>query len=88
MKVYAKNDDIRKYIRHWPTNMKFNDEGVAEWPDDQFTRRRLRDGDITLEAPQRERQQSDRAQEQQAAEGQHNRGRRQLPKPDQATQAE
>jgi len=50
MKVYAKNENIRKYIWHPTGKLRFNDAGEATWPDDQFTRRRLRDGDITLEA--------------------------------------
>jgi len=53
MKVYALKDNVKKYIRHVPTGYKFNDDGVADWPDDQFTRRRLRDGDIALEPPKR-----------------------------------
>jgi len=49
MKVYATKDNVKKFIRHVPTGYAFNEEGVSDWPDDQFTRRRLRDGDISLE---------------------------------------
>ena len=49
MKVYAASDDIKKYIKHPFGVTQFDADGLAEWPDDQFTRRRLRDGDITLE---------------------------------------
>jgi hypothetical protein len=47
MRVRAKNDVIAKHIRHLPTGLKFRD-GVAEWPDDQFTQRRIRDGDVEV----------------------------------------
>jgi hypothetical protein len=48
MKVFPKNDDIRRVMAH-PTAGKFRAEGPAEWPDDSFTHRRIRDGDVTLE---------------------------------------
>jgi hypothetical protein len=48
MKVFPKNDDIRRVLFH-PTAGKFRAEGSAEWPDDSFTNRRIRDGDITPE---------------------------------------
>lgn len=49
VKVTAKNETIAKLIKH-PNGKSFKDDGTAEWPDDQFTKRRLRDGDITVEA--------------------------------------
>jgi hypothetical protein len=51
MKVYAKNDDIKKNIKHPTGPIRFNEDGSANWPDDQFTRRRIRDGDVTTEPP-------------------------------------
>jgi len=48
MKVRAKNDDIRKILRH-PTGGAFREDGSAEWPDDSFTHRRVADGDVTVE---------------------------------------
>jgi hypothetical protein len=45
--------DVRKYLVHPLRNMAFPQEpgtGV-QWPNDKFTARRLRDGDITREAP-------------------------------------
>jgi len=51
MKVYALKDNVKKFIKHPSAAMQFNEDGVADWPDDQFTRRRLRDGDISLQAP-------------------------------------
>jgi len=53
MKVYALKDNVKKFIKHVPTGYKFDANGVSDWPDDQFTRRRLRDGDISLEPPKR-----------------------------------
>jgi len=53
MKVYALKDNVKKFVRHVPTGYKFDVNGVSDWPDDQFTRRRIRDGDISLEAPKR-----------------------------------
>jgi hypothetical protein len=48
MKVLPKNDDIRRVLFH-PNAGKFRAEGPAEWPDDSFTNRRIKDGDITKE---------------------------------------
>jgi hypothetical protein len=48
MKVKAKNDDIRKILKH-PTGGAFREDGTAEWPDDSFTHRRITDGDVTAE---------------------------------------
>ena len=53
MKVYALKDNVKKFIRHMPTGYRFDENGVSDWPDDQFTRRRIRDGDISLEPPQK-----------------------------------
>ena len=52
-KVYAQSENLKKHPRfRWhPLGTLFDSNGMAEWPDDAFTHRRLRDGDITLEAP-------------------------------------
>ena len=50
MKVWPKNDQVRKYIKH-PTARGFRPEGPAEWPADVFTFRLLQDGDITTADP-------------------------------------
>ena len=42
---------IRKLVRHPFGITQFDRDGKASWPADQFTYRRLRDGDITLEPP-------------------------------------
>jgi hypothetical protein len=56
VRVLPKNDDIRKYIRHPKTRVGWLTEGSAEWPNDAFTKRRIADGDVTIEraAPQGE----------------------------------
>jgi hypothetical protein len=48
MKVFPKNDDVRRVLYH-PTAGKFRAEGAADWPDDSFTNRRIKDGDIYKE---------------------------------------
>jgi hypothetical protein len=50
MKVYPRDETIRKIIRH-PSTGPFPAEGPAEWPDDSYTARRIQDGDVTTEAP-------------------------------------
>jgi hypothetical protein len=50
-KVYALKDHVRRSIFHPLGRIKFNVNGEAEWPLDQFTIRRVKDGDISLEPP-------------------------------------
>lgn len=50
-KVYAANDTIKRLIFHPAVKQPFGEDGSANWPDDQFTQRRVRDGDVTLEPP-------------------------------------
>ena len=47
MQVWPKNDAMRKVLRH-VNGTGFRAEGPAEWPDDSFTARRVRDGDVSL----------------------------------------
>ena len=49
VRVLPKNPLIRKYLKHEPTKIRFREEGSVEWPLDNFTIRRLRDGDVTIE---------------------------------------
>jgi hypothetical protein len=49
VRVLPKNDEMRKYLKHGGTRVGFLAEGSVEWPNDQFTRRRLKDGDVILE---------------------------------------
>ncbi len=48
MKVFPKNDDVRRVLYH-PAAGPFRAEGPAEWPDDAFTNRRIADGDVYKE---------------------------------------
>jgi hypothetical protein len=57
MKVWPKDEAMRKLLKH-PVAGAFHEEGPSEWPDDQFTTRRLRDGDVTLAEPKAEQQPS------------------------------
>jgi len=47
IKVRAKNETIAKWIKH-PNRAGFTKEGIGFWPNDTFTQKRLRDGDISL----------------------------------------
>lgn len=51
MKVWPKNETIRKILRHPLGKVGFHEQGPIEWPDDTFTYRRLQEGDITTEEP-------------------------------------
>jgi hypothetical protein len=50
IKVRAANDTVKRLVKH-PHGGGFKSDGTAMWPQDNFTTRRLKDGDITLEAP-------------------------------------
>jgi hypothetical protein len=45
--VNPKDETVRKNIKH-PRGIAFRPTGSIEWPDDKFTKRRLRDGTVTL----------------------------------------
>jgi hypothetical protein len=49
VRVVPRTDDIRKYLKHPTTRVGFLAEGASEWPNDQFTRRRIADGDVSIE---------------------------------------
>ena len=66
LKVTPKNDTLRKLLKH-PRAGGFRKEGPAEWPDDSFTKRRLRDGDITVEGNAPHERRSHRKQDESAA---------------------
>jgi hypothetical protein len=51
MRVFALKENVRKFIFHPRTRARFNDAGEAVWPLDQFTVRRIRDGDVSLTPP-------------------------------------
>lgn len=54
MKVFPTSEQKRKALKH-PTAGGFREVGPAEWPDDPWTYRRVRDGDVTTEAPHEEK---------------------------------
>ena len=49
VRVVPVNDTLRKYLKHGITKVGFLAEGSSEWPNDQFTRNRIREGVITIE---------------------------------------
>jgi hypothetical protein len=50
VRVTPTRDELRKVLRHPANNIPFGKTGSVEWPNDQFTKRRVRDGDVTVEA--------------------------------------
>lgn len=48
--VWPKNESTRRILKH-TNGIGFPAQGAAIWPDDAFTRRRLRDGDVVLANP-------------------------------------
>ena len=48
VRVNPRDESIRKLIRHPLRGRGFPSTGSVEWPLDTFTRRRIRDGDVTL----------------------------------------
>lgn len=47
-RVKALKDHVKKSIKHAKTGRGFDENGEANWPDDSFTMRRVRDGDIEI----------------------------------------
>lgn len=52
IRVLPANKDMLKLLRHPAKPQAFVEGHSMEWPLDQFTRRRIRDGDITIEEGQ------------------------------------
>jgi len=50
MRVWPKNEEMKRMLRH-ANGTGFREDGTADWPDDSFTARRVRDGDILLKEP-------------------------------------
>ena len=71
VRVNPRDDVIRRDIKHGVAGIRFPVEGSVEWPLDQFTKRRLRDGSVTMET---EEQKKDR-ENQRASEDQRSRER-------------
>jgi hypothetical protein len=53
VRVVPTSEEKRKALRRLPDRIGFLEEGSVEWPNDTFTRNRIRDGDVTLEEPQK-----------------------------------
>jgi hypothetical protein len=51
VRVIPRDEGIRKLLRHPLRGRGFPSTGSVEWPLDTFTRRRIRDGDVTVEKP-------------------------------------
>jgi hypothetical protein len=49
VRVVPRTPEIRKYLKHPATRVGFLAEGSSEWPNDQFTRRRIMEGVISVE---------------------------------------
>lgn len=49
VRVLPANDAIRAAIKHPTGGIAFPASGSVDWPLDQFTKRRIRDGDVTIE---------------------------------------
>jgi len=55
MKVWAANEDMLKYLKHPITKVGFIDMNTpANWPNDSFTYRRIRDGDVLVDQPEKQ----------------------------------
>jgi hypothetical protein len=52
VRVMPRDDTMRDLLKH-PRAGKFRSSGSMEWPNDTFTKRRLADGSVTLEAPRK-----------------------------------
>jgi hypothetical protein len=48
VRVVPASDDLRRVLKH-PRGVGFPSQGSAEWPNDTFTKRRLKEGVVTLE---------------------------------------
>jgi hypothetical protein len=59
VRVTPASDELRKALKH-PNGVKFPASGSVEWPLDQFTRRRIKDGSVNREG-KRERDEGRRA---------------------------
>jgi hypothetical protein len=49
VRVLPRDDEFRKSHRNVVGHPDFPEQGSVEWPNDQYTKRRLRDGDVTIE---------------------------------------
>jgi hypothetical protein len=66
VRVSPASDELRRVLKH-PTGLKFPATGSVEWPLDQFTRRRIKDGTVTRE----EREENERRASRRSASSSH-----------------
>ena len=55
IRVEPRDDDMRRLLKH-PNGVRFRSEGSIEWPDDQFTHRRIADGTVKVVEGQQQSQ--------------------------------
>jgi hypothetical protein len=60
-------DDMRRLLKH-PSAGGFRSSGDIEWPNDTFTKRRLREGSIKLAEQKKNGEQKDRSRQTQREE--------------------
>jgi hypothetical protein len=48
VRVVPTNEDFRQVLKH-PSGIRFPEQGSVEWPLDKFTRKRIAEGDVTIE---------------------------------------
>lgn len=48
LRVVPTDEKLRRLLKH-PNGMAFRPSGGIEWPNDRFTKRRLRDGTVKIE---------------------------------------
>ena len=77
IRVEPANDDMRRVMAH-PRAGHFRSQGSMVWPDDTFTYRRLRDGDIKRVEKDEKQDSEHKAgeHEHKAGEHEHNKGQR------------
>lgn len=51
VRVIPRDDEMRGALRH-PSGIAFLEEGSIEWPLDNFTRRRIAEGVVSIENPE------------------------------------
>ena len=64
VRVTPASDELRKVLMHPKGNVKFPEKGSVEWPLDQFTRRRIKEGSVTREDDKARRSRHEQAAQQ------------------------
>ena len=61
VRVTPANDDLRRTLKHPKGSVKFPEKGSVEWPLDQFTRRRIKEGSLKREDEKGHRERHEQA---------------------------